>query len=277
MKVLIISDGHGAVDKLDALADVAKAYDIVLFGGDFAAVGHPETGLPFLKRLAALHDRVFAVTGNCDEPLFRETVEEYDLSIEASLSYFSGLMLAGSGGGSKFTGMTPNERTDEELAGDLRLAALAAGGVSWEDDPDDDGEGDDAEGDIAEGDDGAGRAATRTAVATAPKTALAGEPLEEPWNNLIIIAHNPPKDTKLDVVASGVHVGSPLIRAFIDSKKPLLVVSGHIHESAAIDSIGPTTLVNPGSLADGHYAVAEITGGASKPFAVSSIELKTLP
>ncbi len=272
MKVLIISDGHGAVDKLDALADVAKASDIVLFGGDFAAVGHPETGLPFLKRLAALHDRVFAVTGNCDEPLFRETVEEYDLSIEASLSYFSGLMLAGSGGGSKFTGTTPNERTDEELVSDLRLAALAAGGVSWEDDPDDDAEGDDVE-----MDDGAGRAATRTAVATAPKTALAGEVLEEPWNNLIIIAHNPPKDTKLDAVAGGVHVGSPLIRAFIDSKKPLLVVSGHIHESAAIDSLGPTTLVNPGSLADGHYAVAEITGGASKPFTVSSIELKKLP
>lgn len=286
MKVLIISDGHGAVDRLDALADVAKASDIVLFGGDFAAVGHPETGLPFLKRLAALHDRVFAVTGNCDEPLFRETVEEYDLSIEGSLSYFSGLMLAGSGGGSKFTGTTPNERTDEELAGDLRLAALAAGGVSWEDEPDDDAEGDDTEGGTVDGfaegiarieGDDAGRAATRTAVATAPKMATAREPLEEPWNNLIIIAHNPPKDTKLDAVAGGIHVGSPLIRAFIDSKKPLLVVSGHIHESAAIDSLGPTTLVNPGSLADGHYAVAEITGGANKPFAVSSIELKKLP
>ncbi|HNY17265.1 MAG TPA: metallophosphoesterase family protein [Treponemataceae bacterium] len=281
MKVLILSDGHGAVDKLDALAEDAKAFDIVLFGGDFAAFKKIETGLPFLERLAAFHDRVFAVTGNCDAPDFRETVESYDMSVEGTLSYFSGLMLSGSGGGSKFTGTTPNERTDEELVGDLRLAALAAGGSLWADDPDDSGDEDDSAA-IGEAGarfaDGAERlaAGAKVAVATEPRAALDPASDGEPWNNLIVIAHNPPKDTKLDMIPNGVHVGSPLIRAFIESKKPLLVVSGHIHESAAIDTIGPTTLVNPGALADGRYAVAEITGGAGKPFAVASIELKTL-
>jgi Icc-related predicted phosphoesterase len=71
-------------------------------------------------------------------------------------------------------------------------------------------------------------------------------------------------------------VGSPLIRSFIEARQPLLVVSGHIHESFAIDTIGSSTLVNPGSLAEGRYAVAEITGGNGKPFAIASIELKTL-
>ena len=293
MKVLILSDGHGAVDKLDALADAAKAFDIVLFGGDFAAFKKIETGLPFLERLAAFHDRVFAVTGNCDAPDFRETVESYDMSVEGTLSYFSGLMLSGSGGGSKFTGTTPNERTDEELVGDLRLAALAAGGSLWAgepDDPDEDAsdENTDAERSLSDGSalfdngarfaDGAERLAAGAKVAVAPEPRAALDPAEdgEPWNNLIVIAHNPPKDTKLDMIPNGVHVGSPLIRAFIESKKPLLVVSGHIHESAAIDTLGPTTLVNPGALADGRYAVAEITGGSGKPFAVASIELKTL-
>jgi Icc-related predicted phosphoesterase len=280
MKVLILSDGHGAVDKLDALADAAKAFDLVLFGGDFAAFKKTETGLPFLERLAAFHDRVFAVTGNCDEPDFRETVESYDMSVEGTLSYFSGLMLAGSGGGSKFTGTTPNERTDEELVGDLRLAAIASGGSPWNVDPDDSDE-DDPDG-IADSStrfaEGAvpSLSGAKVAVAPAPRATLDPAPADEPWNNLIVIAHNPPKDTKLDMIPNGIHVGSPLIRAFIDSKKPLLVVSGHIHESAAIDTIGPTTLVNPGALADGRYAVAEITGGSGKPFAVASIELKTL-
>ncbi len=275
MKVLIISDGHGAVDKLDALAEVAKAADIVLYGGDFAAYGKPETGMPFLERLAAFHDRVFAVTGNCDEPDFRETVEGYDMSVEGSLSYFSGLMLAGSGGGSKFTGTTPNERSDEDLVGDLRLASMASGGAPWEDDPEGDDEYADEEARFEEAP-GAPHAASKVALAPSPRAVRAPVAGEEPWNNLIVIAHNPPKDTKLDAVGPGVHVGSPLIRAFIEEKKPLLVLSGHIHESFAIDTLGPTTLVNPGSLAEGRYALAEITGGTGKPFAVASIELKSL-
>jgi Icc-related predicted phosphoesterase len=231
MKVLIISDGHGIIDRIDQIAPVAVDADVVLYGGDFAALGKPETGRPFLERLAAVHDRVFAVLGNCDEPAFHDDLESYDMSVESSLSYFSGLVLSGSGGGSKFTGTTPNERTDEELASDLRLVAESA---------------------ASEGTSG------------------------EPWNNLVIIAHNPPKDTKLDMITNGMHVGSPLIRAFIEKYQPLLAVSGHIHESAAIDSIGATTLVNPGSLAEGKYAVAEITGGGKAPFKVASIELKSL-
>jgi uncharacterized protein len=230
MKILIASDGHGAVGVLEKLEKVAAGCDLVLFGGDFAAFEKPETGRPFLERLAGMHDHVFSVTGNCDEPLFKEDLEEYDVSIEDSLSYFGGLVFSGSGGGSKFTGTTPNERTDEELARDLRLAAESVGE------------------DAAESD----------------------------WNNLVIVTHNPPAETKLDVVAGGFHVGSPLIRAFIEKYRPLLAVSGHIHESTAIDSLGPTTLVNPGPLAEGKYAIAEISGGGKTPFAVSSITLHSL-
>jgi Icc-related predicted phosphoesterase len=232
MKVLIVSDGHGALDKLDLLEPAARAADLVLYGGDFARYGSPETGRPFLERLSSIHDRIFAVIGNCDEPDFRDDLEEFDMSIEGSLSFFNGLVLSGSGGGSKFSGTTPNERSDEELASDLRLVAASADG------------------------------------ADADSGAL--------WDNLVVIAHNPPKDTKLDAIPNGVHVGSPLIRAFIETHKPLLVVSGHIHESAAIDRIGGSTLVNPGALAEGKYAIAEISGGGKVPFAVASIELKSL-
>lgn len=229
MKILIASDGHGAIDKLDRLEEIAKDCDVVLYGGDFAQFGKTETGKPFLERFARVHDRIFSVIGNCDEPDFLDEIEDYDISIQGSLSYFGGLVLSGSGGGSKFSGTTPNERSDEDLAADLRLVAESV--------PDD------------------------------------GEEGDEGWNNLVIIAHNPPANTKLDVVGNGAHVGSPLIRAFIEKYRPLLSVSGHIHESAAIDSLGPTTLVNPGPLAEGKYAIAEISGGGKKPFKVESVNL----
>lgn len=253
MKLLIISDGHGNVERLDQIAPVAQAADAVLYGGDFAECFRTETGRPFLERLVKLNDRTFAVSGNCDEPEFRETLEEYDISIEGSLSYFGGLMLAGSGGGSKFTGKTPNERDDEELVGDLRLVMERSSGDGIET--------------VAE--DGTGSASGAAGAA-----GKGGE--DSTWDNLVVIMHNPPKDTACDLVAPGVHVGSTLLREFIETCRPLLVVCGHIHESAGIERLGRSVVVNPGALAEGKYAVAELSGGGKAPFAVSKIELKQL-
>lgn len=78
------------------------------------------------------------------------------------------------------------------------------------------------------------------------------------WNNLILIVHQPPKDTKLDKITAGIHVGSPALTEFIKEYQPLLLVSGHIHESAAIDTLENTVMINPGSFAEGKYAVAQI-------------------
>lgn len=81
---------------------------------------------------------------------------------------------------------------------------------------------------------------------------------EGAWDNLVMIIHNPPYGTKLDTVSMGAHVGSKLVREVIEEVKPLVVVSGHIHESFAIDTIGETLLINPGSLAEGRYALLNI-------------------
>ena len=78
------------------------------------------------------------------------------------------------------------------------------------------------------------------------------------WNNLVLIVHQPPKDTKLDKITAGIHVGSAALTEFIKEYQPLLLVSGHIHESAAIDTLGNTVMINPGSFAEGKYAVAQI-------------------
>lgn len=228
MKVLVLSDGHGNVKRIDEVADRVTDADFVVFGGDFAAIGDPETGLPYLERLAARFDRLFAVTGNADEPLFRETLEAYDVSVEGSLCMFEGLVFAGSGGSTRFMDDTPNEREEADILADLDMADEA------------------------------------------------GEGGDEPWNNLIVVAHNPPKDTKLDAIGSGAHVGSALIRDFLERHQPLLAISGHIHESFAVDTLGSTTLLNPGSLDEGRYAIVEISGGKGKPYRVESVSLETL-
>jgi len=76
----------------------------------------------------------------------------------------------------------------------------------------------------------------------------------EKAKKLVLISHAPPLNTKLDVARFGGHVGSASIRRFIEAKKPVLALSGHIHEARGVDTFGPTTLVNPGPAARGFYA-----------------------
>ncbi|MGP1587751.1 MAG: metallophosphoesterase [Treponemataceae bacterium] len=87
---------------------------------------------------------------------------------------------------------------------------------------------------------------------------LVSDQIEHDWSNLVVIMHNPPKDTKCDIVGKDIHVGSSLLRQWIEQVKPLLVVTGHIHESRGIDSVGETSVMNPGALCDGNYGVVEL-------------------
>ncbi|MBQ2530201.1 MAG: metallophosphoesterase [Treponema sp.] len=213
MKFLILSDMHGDFEKLDRLDEKFREADAVIFGGDFSKFKSPETGLPAMEALCKKHDVIFSVIGNCDEPNLLIESEARDINVEGSLVNHEGLFFAGSGGGTKFTGETPFERTEEELLSDLKI--------------------------ISDGEDG-------------------------DWNNLILIVHNPPKDTGCDKIKSGIHVGSQEIRDFIEKYRPLAVVTGHIHESAAVDKIGDSVIMNPGALFEGRYGWLEVESSNGK-------------
>jgi Icc-related predicted phosphoesterase len=72
--------------------------------------------------------------------------------------------------------------------------------------------------------------------------------------------HAPPAGTACDRLGSGEHVGSSVIRAFVEREQPDLVLCGHIHESRAVDAIGRSTIANPGPVSAGHYAVVDVDG-----------------
>jgi Icc-related predicted phosphoesterase len=76
----------------------------------------------------------------------------------------------------------------------------------------------------------------------------------------VLVVHGPPKGTKLDLI-KGKHVGSQAIRDFVESKKPALVISAHIHENEGQDTIGPSTVFYPGPVYEGKYGIVEIKDG----------------
>lgn len=75
------------------------------------------------------------------------------------------------------------------------------------------------------------------------------------YRDLVLVAHNPPYNTVCDRTDGGQHVGSTAIRDFIEEYQPAACLCGHIHESAGIQRVGRTLVVNPGSFSTGAYAL----------------------
>ena len=231
MKFLILSDIHGNLENIEKLDGEFKAADVVLFGGDFAKFKAEETGKPVLDALLKKHDCIFSVIGNCDSPDFLEEIENADISVEGNLTFHGVIAICGAGGGTKFSGDTPNERDEDDILSDFNVVESSS-----EQCADENGH----------------------------------------WQNLVLIMHNPPKDTKCDMIPNGVHVGSQLLREYIEKRAPFLVVTGHIHESAGIDTVGNSTVINPGSLLEGKYAWAESEKDSDGNWKVTKAELRTL-
>jgi len=77
---------------------------------------------------------------------------------------------------------------------------------------------------------------------------------------LLMVCHTPPYETACDRIVGGRPVGSTAARRFIEEIEPDVCISGHIHESAAIDRIGPTVIVNAGPFKGGGYIVVRDIG-----------------
>ena len=77
---------------------------------------------------------------------------------------------------------------------------------------------------------------------------------------LVMVCHTPPLETKCDRIVGGKAVGSSAARRFIEEVQPDVCISGHIHESAGVDKIGPTTVLNAGPFKGGGYIVVTWEG-----------------
>lgn len=64
----------------------------------------------------------------------------------------------------------------------------------------------------------------------------------------LLLCHDPPAETSLDVTVGGHHVGSRTVRRWAEKDAAPVLVCGHIHEAAGAERVGPTLCYNAGSL-----------------------------
>ena len=79
------------------------------------------------------------------------------------------------------------------------------------------------------------------------------------FKQVILMIHTPPRGEVVDRLPSGVHVGSPGVRALIEKYQPSIVVTGHIHEAAGDERMGRSHVLNPGNFGAGGYVFIEET------------------
>ena len=77
----------------------------------------------------------------------------------------------------------------------------------------------------------------------------------------IQVTHNPPANTKIDMIPSGAHVGSEAVRKFIEEKQPAAAIAAHLHESRGVDMIGNCKVINSGRFPEGYCGLIEINNG----------------
>lgn len=75
----------------------------------------------------------------------------------------------------------------------------------------------------------------------------------------ILVVHPPPYGVR-DRVLGKFHAGSRAVRRLVDRCSPALVICGHIHEQAGMETIGQTTVVNCAMGRDGNGALIRYDG-----------------
>ena len=77
---------------------------------------------------------------------------------------------------------------------------------------------------------------------------------------MILMTHAPSYGI-LDQIPSGLSVGSTAIKKIADEYRPVLALSGHIHEAVGVVSQNGTLFVNPGPAKDGYFGVVDVVDG----------------
>jgi Icc-related predicted phosphoesterase len=87
---------------------------------------------------------------------------------------------------------------------------------------------------------------------------------------IIFVSHPPPKDSAADKIFGGRHVGSSIVRNFVDKYQPVLILCGHIHESKSISQIDETICINPGPAMHRKAAIVKVDKNAENKVTIDS-------
>lgn len=132
MMIFHLSDIHGDISFLAALAHELKHAHVVALSGDITHNGDVAAARSIMEAIAALNSTIVAVHGNWDGPAVQEYLRESGYGVHGRGRIVEGIGFFGAGGCPASMFDFPSEYTEEELAallgkgyGEIRGAAAA--------------------------------------------------------------------------------------------------------------------------------------------------------
>lgn len=129
MVLLLLSDLHGETGRIGRLRDEAAAADAILIAGDLTNFGGRSEAERVLESCASLGLPLFAVHGNCDTAEAVRCIGGQEGALHLTSRTFSGIRLAGVGGGLPGPVETPTTFDEEELGAMLEGLELPDDGT----------------------------------------------------------------------------------------------------------------------------------------------------
>jgi hypothetical protein len=187
--------------------------DLIILNGDLTNYGSRGEVKKLLDDILSINLSVLALLGNLDAYEINDYLEELDLNLHGQARLFQGKVCLIGIGGSNITPFRTPTEFSEE-----KLSAIA-----------------------------------RQAYSQGLELKALAESLHYSRIPVILVTHAPPHGTQLDRLRNGRHVGSRSIRTCIEKYQPDLCIAGHIHEGKGVDTIGRTTIINPGMFRQGGW------------------------
>jgi len=124
MVIIGVTDIHGEVGCIERVGGELASGDVVLVVGDLARLGAPRRdAVEMVDALRAHNAKVLGVAGNCDDPDVEQYLLDEGIGLHGTHRVIDGVAFLGCGGSRRNWGATPNEHSEDALAGFLDAAA----------------------------------------------------------------------------------------------------------------------------------------------------------
>jgi Icc-related predicted phosphoesterase len=115
MKIVMLTDLHGRIDRVPGLAEVFKSSDLVILAGDITHFGNSVQLKNILSVIRQYQPNILAVSGNCDPAEIEKELIQEGINLHARSIIRDNLRFAGLSGSLPCPGKTPNEYTEIEF------------------------------------------------------------------------------------------------------------------------------------------------------------------
>jgi len=190
-----------------------ESADLIILNGDLTNYGTRNDAKRILNEILSVNLSVFALIGNLDNYEINGYLDELNLNLHGQARLFQEKVCLVGIGGSNITPFRTPTEFSEEELATIGEQAYSQG----------------------------------------LEFKMLSESLHNSRIPVILVSHAPPHGTLLDRLRNGRHVGSRAIRAIIEKHQPDLCIAGHIHEGKGVDTIGRTTVINPGMFRQGGW------------------------